>query len=144
MIDLFPILNDRIGLSPDYPHHPTATWILNNTPPRSRFLTTTYFYHPASLAGRYLFLDYGYFNWSLGYDEAKRRHFVRALFDQTLTHATACRQLAYYGLDYLLLSPGKGEVSTLDPHDLPLLQQSTPIYSSLDGYTIYSVKALCP
>jgi hypothetical protein len=142
-IDFFPILNDRRGPHPDVKNHETAAWINSNTPRDSIFLTTHYLYHPASLAGRKIFLDYGYFNWSMGYDETLRRRFVREFFAHDLSLTQACHNLRQFNLDYIIISPGQGEVGDNDPHEHPILLPQTPLFTSTDGYTIYSVNELC-
>jgi len=74
-IDLFPIINDRFIHIDDIPKAHAASWINSQIPKNTTFLTTTYLYNPASLAGRKTFVDYGYFNWSMGYpvDDHSRR-----------------------------------------------------------------------
>jgi hypothetical protein len=143
IIDFFPIVNDRRGPFPDIPHHETATWIMNHTPKNSIFLTTHYLYHPASLAGRKIFLDYGYFNWSMGYQETGRRRFVKEFFNHQYSSHQACSYLTNYNLDYIIISPGQGEVGEVNPHEHPLLLPQTPLFTSTDGYTIYSVNDMC-
>lgn len=143
IIDFFPIYNDPPGPYPDVPHNETASWIVNHTPKNSVFITTYYFYHPASLAGRKIFLDYGYFNWSLGYNEGERRLFARNLFDSKLTREAACQKLNSYKINYLILSPGKGEVGDADTRTASILEGHDPIFTSKDDYKIYPVTELC-
>lgn len=80
VIDFFPIKNDRLYPILDYPKNPDVLWIVNRTKPDSIFLNSTYLYHPASLAGRKIFLGWPYFSWSLGYDTYKRDAEIKNLF----------------------------------------------------------------
>jgi hypothetical protein len=73
------------------------------------------------IAGRKLFLDYGYFNWSMGYQEEARRRFVKSVFSSELTLDAVCQTLFQYGIDYVAISPGQGEVSENDPASMLLL-----------------------
>lgn len=72
IIDLFAIKNDRFLTISDRPSNPTVVWIEKNTPPSTVFLNSFYLYHPASLAGRKIFLGWPYFSWSAGYDTDNR------------------------------------------------------------------------
>ena len=143
IIDFFPIYNDNLGELPDVGRRPEALWITAHTDPASVFITTTYFYNPASLAGRKTFVDYGYFNWSMGYNDQPRRQLVQAIFASDTPISTACSLLYANRLNYLLIAPGKGEVSDEDPHQSPIVKDTLPVYTSPDGYTIYDVNHSC-
>jgi hypothetical protein len=57
---------------PDVKANPNAEWFLAHTPKDAVILNASYFLHPASLAGRKIFLGWPYFAWSAGYDTTKR------------------------------------------------------------------------
>src|SRR3989338_11125828 len=77
IIDFFPIKNDsKIALA-DYPKNQDVAWIIKNTEKNSIFLNSTYLYHPASLAGRKIFLGWPYFAWSQGYDTTARSNKIK-------------------------------------------------------------------
>jgi len=72
VIDLFPIINDNVMDLPDINANKNAQWFVNNTAPDAVILNANYFLHPATLAGRSIFLGWPYFAWSAGYDTTKR------------------------------------------------------------------------
>jgi len=83
IIDFFPIKNDsKIALA-DYPKNQDVAWIIKNTEKNSIFLNSTYLYHPASLAGRKIFLGWPYFPWSAGYDTLTRDNLRKSLLNST-------------------------------------------------------------
>ncbi len=143
IIDIFPIINDAHGNNPDVDNIPVAVWIRDTTPPQSVFLTTHYFYHPASIAGRKIYLDYGYFNWSMGYPDGERRHKLPYLFSSTLPLPSVCHLLEQEGLDYVMISPGRGDLGTLEPKNSTFVREGQPVYENEEGFLIYSVKETC-
>lgn len=91
IIDLFPIKNDSMYTIIDAPKNQDILWIKENTPPDSVFLNSSYLYHPASLAGRKIFLGWPYFAWSAGYDTTKRdKERKRILGASTLNKDFVC------------------------------------------------------
>jgi len=81
IIDLFPIKNDFMLTISDAPNNQDVEWILKNTPPDSIFLNSSYLYHPASLAGRKIFIGWPYFTWGIGYDADKRGRIFRQIYE---------------------------------------------------------------
>lgn len=103
IIDFFPIKNDPVHTLNDAPADSDVLWIKENTPPTAIFLNTTYLYHPASLAGRKIFLGWPYFAWSVGYDTyARDRQIRQMLMPQSLS--VLCRSLKVNRLDYLAIT----------------------------------------
>lgn len=143
LLDFFPIKNDfyyRIG---DAPKNPDVAWIKNNTPPQSVFLNTSYFYHPANLAGRKIFYGWPYYTWSAGYDTDQRKAILRSLFtnqDKTVV----CRLLKDNQLDYVALEK---QISFLEIQEAKVdfwQNNFLPIYQNLKtGLTIYQVSTNC-
>ncbi|PJE69228.1 hypothetical protein COU96_00865 [Candidatus Shapirobacteria bacterium CG10_big_fil_rev_8_21_14_0_10_38_14] len=80
IIDFFPIKNDSLGAINDAPKNPDILWIKENTPPDSIFLNSSYLYHPASLAGRKIFLGWPYFSWSAGYNTNKKDQLAKQIW----------------------------------------------------------------
>ena len=143
-VDFFPIVNDSFLEITDLPLNPTAAWILNHTPPQSVFLTTSYLYNPASVAGRKTFEDYGYFNWSMGYNDSNRRQQLAYLFSPNLPLASVCRYLSANQIDYVLLSPGLGDLGALNPQVSTIAKSMRSAYQSPEGFSLYAVKSNCP
>lgn len=142
-IDLFPIFNDSTITIDDIENNPTAAWIDNNTPPKSVFLTTTYLYNPASLAGRKTYTDYGYFNWSMGYDDAARKAKLPQLFSQNATIEQSCSYLIQENIDYVMIFSGPGDSNNLDPHQSTIARKFQSEDSGQDEYQIFAVTRNC-
>ena len=143
-IDLFPILNDHTLTVDDIPRNQTATWINSHTPPQSIFLTTTYLYNPASLAGRKTWLDYGYFNWSLGYNDQVRKSLLPLLFSPTADMSRICALLTKSHIDYIFIDRRQGDIPNVDPHRSVIAVLHHPQHTSSQGDRIYQVDNLCP
>lgn len=144
IVDILPILNDRRLVLPDWRSQPVSVWLLENTAPDARLLTTTYLYHPGSLVGRKLYLDYGYFAWSLGYPDATRRALLPELFGDFTSTETWCARLAAEKIDVVLLSPSSGEFgATIDLRQSYMARQLSPTIITDDGYTIYQLRQYC-
>lgn len=143
VIDFFPIYNDTRGGINDYPKNENIKWIMNNTDPSSVFLNTTYFYTPASLAGRKIFLGWPYFAWSQGYNTGKRYDIMRRLLSPKDKNI-ACKLLRENNIDYV-------EIKIQNPPDpnippiLNLYNQSfvKPYENSLENYSIYDIEISC-
>lgn len=106
IIDFFPIKNDPKISVADYPKNPDVAWIIKNTPKDSVFLNSTYLYHPASIAGRKIFLGWPYFSWSQGYDTLTRDNLRKKLFS-TENLDYFCKEATRYNIEYVFLGePG--------------------------------------
>lgn len=143
VLDIFPLKNDNSYYLIDYPKSNLISWIVNNTPPGSVFLTTTYLYNPASIAGRKIYLDYGYFAWSLGYNDNLRRRKLPFLFSNQNNKKNICSLLEKEKIDYIIVSPGKGELDKIDIKISIIATEFIKKHESIDGYTIYSYKDNC-
>lgn len=80
VIDLFVIQNDYSLRLSDIPTNQDARFILNNTSSKDIILNSTWFYHPASLAGRAIYNGYAFFTWSAGYDTYTREALVKTIY----------------------------------------------------------------
>ncbi len=144
VIDFFPILNDRKLYLPDWQKVPVAIWIKLHTPPQSVILPTDFFYHPTNLVGRKIFVDYGYFAWSLGYQDRKRRDLLPALFGKFDSISQWCDYYQKHKIDYVVISPqtkALDEVAVIA--DSFVVKSLQPTVKTSDKYTIYSVKEKC-
>lgn len=83
IIDLFPVLNDSKGEVPDIAANPDSQFIDMYTDPADRIANSTWFYHPASIAGRSLFSGYTYFTWSYGYAQSQREVQLLRIYSAT-------------------------------------------------------------
>ncbi len=144
VMDFFPILNDSGGPVNDYPRSPVIAWIKDNTPRKTQFLTSSYFYNPASLAGRQIFLDYGYHAWSMGYDDHYKRAALNQLYSPTITLREWCGLMHQFDLSYVLLGPGEDKVedNRIDVRT-SMIAQMSPTVTLPDNWRVYDVKKIC-
>lgn len=142
VVDLFPIINDHFHYL-DSNQSETVSFLLKNTQPDSTFLTTTYLYNPVLLAGRKTFLDYGYFAWSLGYPDSARRTKLSTLFAKNISLHSLCVELTKNGIDHILFSPGRGEISFPDPKSSMIYNHFEPNTVLDDGYQLFDVATIC-
>jgi hypothetical protein len=143
IIDFFAIKNDSIYQISDAKANPEISWIKNHTPPSARFLNSSFLYHPASLAGRRVFLGWPYFAWSLGYDTNKRGLIQKEIFEGNDLE-TVCNLLRENKIDYL---------TTEEPPPHPefginyaLFKENFPIFyrnPDNNNFTIYEAKQKC-
>jgi len=145
VMDVFPVVNDYDGQTNDEPRSPIQAYIRQNTPPRSQFVTTTYMYNPASMAGRFLFLDYGYHAWSMGYQDRAKRDLLPQIFSPSIDQARWCRIVLPAGIDYVLLDPRPESVEDgrINVADSAIARSWQPEYSSPEGWRLYNVAKLC-
>ena len=106
-MDMFPIINDYDGEITDWKKSPMQQWIKTNTQPKAQFLTASYMYSPASLVGRFLYLDYGYHAWSMGYNDSQKRQNLVVFWSQHPDHAEWCTLLQKEKIDAILVGPGE-------------------------------------
>jgi hypothetical protein len=144
VIDYFPIVNDHKIAYADWPKQPVAVWIKQNTNPGSVFLTTEFFYHPANIVGRKIYVDYGYFAWSLGYKDQDRRRVMYSLFDRHESLSDWCWQAQTNNIDYVVISP-KTEVidDRVVIRDSFVMNRLEPTVITDDQYRVYSVASNC-
>lgn len=141
LIDFFPILNDTRGSLPDLPDNPDVVFFKENTAPDATILNSTWFYHPASLAGRSIFSGYTYFTWSYGYDQAGREEIVKAIY-QAPTKEIACNLLLMYHIGYVELND-RPEMY-LSPNWELWRNEFVPIYHNFSsGLRVYKVSQNC-
>jgi len=143
IIDFFPIKNDPYFRISDYKKLHISQWIMKNTAKDSVFLMNTYLYNPASIAGRKIFLDYGYFAWSLGYQDRARRKQLPLLFSANASKRTVCYDLYKNDIDYVILSPQKGDLEGIDPKTSVIYTKFLPVFKSKENYSIWDVKQMC-
>ncbi len=143
IIDFFAIKNDPLFTIPDFPNSPDATWIKQNTPTNAVFLNSTYLYHPASLAGRKIFLGWPYFSWSAGYDTNKRETLRIKLLEASFGNKnTICTILKANNIQFVSIE------KTNPPDFIPNFSfwenNFLKVYNNQkSGLTIYNVTRSC-
>lgn len=140
--DVFPVINNHFLFVDDYPISQTAQWILHNTTPTSIFLSNEYIYNPASLVGRKLFLDYGYFNWSMGYPDRERRELLKIFYSPQISKTNLCQELQRSHIDYVsLINISMDRDYNLA--DSTLVHTFVPTHTDQRDNPIYSVTENC-
>lgn len=92
IIDVFPIINDTKGNISDVQVNADSAFIQTHTKQTDIIANSTWFYHPASIAGRSLFSGYTYFTWSYGYDQSRQEAILLRLYRASTIH-DACQIL---------------------------------------------------
>jgi hypothetical protein len=142
MIDFSAVAYDERGGIWDIRTDQVATWIYENTPPGAIFLNSTWLYHPASIAGRFVFSGYPYFTWSYGYNKDAREEIVKNIYGASSVSA-ACYYLHQNHITYVELNDHPDEYFKTN---WPLWKNDfKPIYRNTDRQiTIYKVSDTCP
>jgi len=142
IIDFFPIKNDVFYTIDDAPKNPDVLWIKENTPPNAVFLNSSYLYHPASLAGRKVFLGWPYFPWSAGYNTNKRDKILHNIFSASDLQ-DLCSLLRLNKISYIAVTPRDYDFD-LRINDYIFKQNLTLVYSNPDSrLNVYSVYPHC-
>lgn len=141
IFDYFPIHNDYYVYVDDFPIDKNIAYFIDKTPPNSVVLNDTWFYNPASLAGRAVFNGYPYFTWSYGYDQVKREQISSKIYS-SVSKVSACNELIKNNIDYVEISRHP------EKHLLPEYgmwnSQFIPDYvNSSEGLITYSVQNNC-
>lgn len=140
IIDFFPIINDTKGNIPDIPKNPDAQFFLTFTKPTDVIANSTWFYHPASIAGRSLLSGYTYFTWSYGYKQVEREDKLSHIYEAD-TARGICNAAIQNGVTFVELNPNP------EPYLMPNLriwQDLPPAYENQETHLkIYNVDDIC-
>lgn len=140
IIDLFPIINDTRGAIADVQSDTDAMYIFRHTKPDAVIANSTWFYHPASVAGRSLFSGYTYFTWSYGYNQNKRESEQIQLYRSPDLPAL-CKKLQKQNVQAIELSENPEQY--LAPN-MDLWNSLTPDYTNpQSGRKIYITDHIC-
>ncbi len=143
LIDFFVVFNDTKGALSDIPANKTAAWIAKNTPKDAVFLNSSFLYHPASLAGRTIFLGWPYFAWSAGYDTNTRLTVMRQMY-ATEGPAKLCKLLKANHISYVSFQD-RNAAQELVFREVTFQKNFREVFSDTDeGYRIYDVSTACP
>ncbi len=141
VVDFFPIVNDRYMSLLDVPKNTDVEFFITKTKPTDIILNSTWFYHPASLAGRKIFAGYSYFTWSYGYDQTKREDIQKKIY-RAQTKQIACRLAHQHNIAYIELT--RNPEQFLQPNQTLFHQEFIPVYQNpQSGLTMYDVQASC-
>ena len=141
VIDASAIIHDRQAMLPDAVGSELGEWIIKNTAADSVFVTSQYIYNPVSLVGRKTYLDYGYFAWSMGYQDRPRRENLIKMFADEIDQKSWCDLMNQERIDYVFLSAGNGDLE-FEPRNSWLVRSNSAVYAIEDNL-VYSVKEVC-
>ncbi len=142
-IDAMPIVNDSFLTVTDPQHLPIGQWLKTKTDGDATFVTSSYLYHPISLTGRKIFLDYGYFAWSLGYPDKERRKYLPLIFENKAKSNQWCQLMNKLELDYVSINLNRSDLDKINPEQSWLYRTQKPVYRSPSGYEIFFVSQIC-
>ncbi len=141
LVDFFPVANDHSYALSDYPANPDVSFFVDHTPRNAVVLNSTWFYHPASLAGRPIFNGYSYFTWSVGYDQTLREFQTLAIY-QAPSKLIACDLLRQHHISYVELN--LHPENFIHPNWSLWQQDFHPVYfNPSSDVTVYDVKSSC-
>lgn len=103
VIDFFATKNDTYLYLHDRPRDKTVEFINMHIPAGSVILNSTWFYHPANLAGKPIFSGYTYFTWSHGHDSYNREKTQVEIYRST-NRMEACRLLKENNIKFVELN----------------------------------------
>lgn len=140
IIDFFPLINDTKGSVPDIRANADAEFIRANTKPTDIIANSTWFYHPASIAGRPLLSGYTYFTWSYGYDQGQREALLTSIYRADNVDAL-CAVIRRTRVAFVELNE---QPETYLQPNWPLWRSIPPIYQNQTTHlTIYSMRDTC-
>ncbi|KKU65054.1 MAG: hypothetical protein UX86_C0002G0020 [Candidatus Amesbacteria bacterium GW2011_GWC1_47_15] len=141
IIDFFPVKNDDELVLNDVSASPVADYFFKHTPKDAVVLNSFWFYHPASLAGRYIYNGYSYFTWSYGYDQDTREKSAIRIYEAA-SKPEACYLMHEAGISYVELS--RSPEGFLDPNFGLWDNDFTPAFTDPQtGGRVFSVGDNC-
>lgn len=140
VIDLPPVIHDSKGGIPDPTVNPDAYFFATQTKPHDVVANSTWFYHPASIAGRSLYSGYTYFTWSYGYDQGGRERLLESIY-RAPNQLVLCEILQKTRVAVVELN--KNPEAYLKPN-MNLWNALVPVYENPDtGLRIFSTIDVC-
>jgi hypothetical protein len=143
IFDFFPIYNADHAVVPNPVEEKTVEWIRKNTEPEARVMNNHFFFHPASIAGRRIFLGWPYFAWSAGYNAGARMKLLHSLY-RSGDFGKFCGVMKEYNLGYAVFREIHGDAD-IPEFDLgAYTKQLTPDFLDPEAkLAVYSRKRIC-
>ncbi len=142
VIDFMVVVNDVKGPLADIPANKTAAWIAKNTPKDAVILNSSFLYHPASIAGRKIFLGWPYFAWSAGYNTYKRLSDMQKMYEST-DRVALCAQLKANHISYITFQTRNASQEVFFREAI-FNNNFIQVFSDAgEGFTIYQPKPDC-
>ena len=143
LIDFFVVINDTKGVLADVGNNETATWIVRNTPRSAIFLNSSFLYHPASIAGRKIFMGWPYFPWSAGYDTYGRMVEMKTMYESK-NPQIFCPLLEKHAISYITVEDANNDANlpNIDTKYFEALKK--PVFTNTQrSLAIYATTDLC-
>jgi hypothetical protein len=143
IVDLMPIKNDGTMDLPDIKANKDAQWFLEHTPPDAVVLNINLFNHPASIAGRKIFLGWPYFAWSAGYDTNARHDLIVKMVSYP-SQNPLCEMLTQSGITHIALEDTHGDPN-LPSVDFSYYESHfKPVYTSdINNFMVFETNDIC-
>jgi hypothetical protein len=143
IIDFVAIINDRPLPVFDVNSDRTVRWFYENTPKNAVILNSSFLYHPASLAGRKIFVGWGYFTSTAGYAHDERMEVVRKIYAGGDPNVF-CRLLRAHNISYVTVEDTSGNPDMPPINVKYFYENFEPLYQVNDpGYAVFSTEELC-
>ncbi|HLE11192.1 MAG: hypothetical protein A2504_12520 [Bdellovibrionales bacterium RIFOXYD12_FULL_39_22] len=143
IIDIFPLVNEHFYHIPGLQKRKLVEWFKKNTLPSDAIFNSNYNQHPASLAGRKIFMGWAYFPFSLGYDTLARAQIIKETLNAK-NFKLFCEVMNKYKLAYATIEENQNDSNSPFVHLQDYLDLKQPDY--LDPETnmaVYSKKSIC-
>jgi hypothetical protein len=143
VVDLMPIKNDRVMDLPDIKANRNAAWFLKNTPSDAVVMNMNLFDHPASIAGRKIFIGWPYFPWSLGYDTEGRHEVIEKILTNP-SENPLCELLRGNNISYIALEDRNGDLNLPETDYQYYASHFKPVYvNPINNFTVYQTTDIC-
>ncbi len=143
VLDFIAVANDWTAAVKDIQADPVADWFYKNTSKDTVILNSSFLYHPASIAGRKVFLGWPYFITTAGYDFEGRKQIMSTVY-QSQDPKTFCPLLKQNNIEAITVQDTKSD-SNLIPMDPEYFAKNfKSAFVSPDGsVSIYKTTDLC-
>ena len=143
IIDFFPIVNAHMYEIQGSESSPEARWLHENTPKDAVVLNGLYLYDPASIVGRKIFLGYGYFVVTAGYDFWGRLEIFKKIVSSN-DQKIFCPLLRENHIGYVISQDNRGDPDLPPTNHAYFTQNYTPSFVSPNRkISIFSTEILC-
>ena len=143
LLDIFAIITDSCAHVPDIRSNPEARWFMENTPKDAVVLNSAFFYHPANIAGRKIFLGWAYFTVTAGYAHGERGAIIIKIYAGE-NPDVYCPLLRNNNISYMTVEDNVNLGDDVPINYKYFRNNFKPAYVSANGkYAIYVTEQLC-
>lgn len=143
-IDFIAVVNDNQAMIKDLGADPVADWFFRETPADAVVLNSGFFYHPASIAGRKIFLGWPYFITTAGYDFDTRSRIMKRIYSGE-DPVAMCGLLKENSISYLTVQDTSHDPNSPEINELYFLQNYKSAFVDADrSLYVYRTGDICP